>query len=48
MGPQHKKDIELVEQLQRRATTMIKGLEHLAYGDKLRELRLFRVEKRKL
>ena len=48
VGPQHKKDIELVEQLQRRATTMIKGLEHLAYGDKLRELRLFRVEKRKL
>ena len=28
-GPQHKKDMELLEQVQRRATKIIKRLEHL-------------------
>ena len=37
-GPQHKKDMELLEQVQRRATKMIRRLEHLPYGDRLREL----------
>ncbi|PKU49532.1 rna-directed dna polymerase from mobile element jockey-like [Limosa lapponica baueri] len=36
-GPQHKKDIDLLEQVQRRATNMIRGMEHLSYEDRLRE-----------
>ena len=30
-GPQHKKDVKLLEQIQKRAAKMIKGLEHLCY-----------------
>lgn len=35
-GPQHKKDAELLEQVHRRAKKMIRGMEHLSYGDRLR------------
>jgi len=43
---QYKRSMKLLEQVQRRATKMIRGLEHLLYKDRLRELRLFRLAAR--
>jgi len=42
------KDMDFLERIQRRATKMIRGLEHLTYEKRMSKLGLFNMEKRKL
>ena len=41
---QYRRGIDLLERVQRRATKIIQGMEHLPYKDRLRELGMFRLE----
>jgi len=47
-SPQHRKDMDLLEWGQSKATKMIRGMEHLCCEERLRELGLFSTEKRRL
>ena len=47
-SPQYRRDIDLLENTQKRVTKMIQGMEHLPCVYRLRELALFSLEKRRL
>ena len=47
-APQYKKDIKLLENIQRRAVRIVKGLEGKMYEEQLRSLGFFSPEQRRL
>ena len=46
-SPQYRKDMDLLEKIQKRATKMMRGLKHLSCEDRQRELSLFSLQKRR-
>ncbi|XP_059323544.1 triadin isoform X25 [Ammospiza nelsoni] len=46
--PEHKKDVDMLEQVQEGVIKLSPGLEHISYEDRLREMGQFSLEKRRL
>ena len=47
-APQYKRNMDVLERVHRRTMKMMKGLEHLSYEERQRELGLFSLEKSRL
>ena len=47
-SPQYRTDMDLLKCVQKRVTKMIQNTEHLSYENRLRELGLFSLKKRRL
>ena len=47
-NPHFNKDVKLIEGVQRRATKLVQGMEHLSYDSRLKELGLMRLSSRRI
>jgi len=47
-SPQYRREVDLLECILRKTTSMVQCMKHISYEDRLRELGLFSMEKRRL